>query len=726
MQLLYSRAAPGPEFVSLSLLLKREISADETSVQMREPLLLPSPASTISQATGVEAIQDLHRYLVSIHRAMRTNNNNTSKMANALLMEDEKLLTDAQVFRPTKGQGIGLHYKLIKDRAAISPLVQLILRSSKTSDAKTSTKAVEKEVAGVILCVGMCGLPSAFAMSSLHYSLSQRMADCIQILSQAGTEDGASCSTLLTSILLTDDEIRLTNSMANAQGNHLFVDDARGKKKNQMSADADFENPLSMNSADQARIMVERLAVLSVAESDTIFRKFEGKQNEKNTKARRRKSGRDADLDGFDFRGESKSSREATSTATSVSDTSSIKSGASKLQLKQPKKDTARVVNAKSRQASVPALMASNKDTGARVRRQSIADNRRQSSDTSQSNWSADNGNGSSSGKNKKFDPFSAHSGDTASTASETTASSRKPSGGFFDSSGPDMPMDAGFGGDAFGQDMGNPMPSGGSKRSGGAARVQVNVALNEDLTCFYKLAKMSSCSVEGVIQVQVKTNAEQAAPFSLSIRDPSSHILSIQENKKFAEDMASTIQQEPPSRRPDYKFTVSVPKGDNYFPVMRYKCGTELRPVPIRVQTRVRLEGSHWRVALQISSNPHNEDNLTDLTIIMGVPPVVRGESLSTSPAGGVWNAAKRSVIWCVSELGGGEKFQLQARFEIDPDVAVDDETPKFPVLVRCQCMFAQLSDVEVDIQEIPEVFPADVRMKVARRFRLSHRERP
>jgi Muniscin C-terminal mu homology domain len=220
--------------------------------------------------------------------------------------------------------------------------------------------------------------------------------------------------------------------------------------------------------------------------------------------------------------------------------------------------------------------------------------------------------------------------------------------------------------------------------------------------------------------------------------------------------------------RSPDQKFTVSVPKADNYFPVMRYKCGNDLRPVPIvrpdlfvrffqnstsgldsdscsiflgcyfhspgqcfckcvmflqRVQTRVRLEDDHWRVALQISSNPHNEDNLTDLTIIMGVPPVVKGESLTTSPPGGVWNASKRSVIWCVSELGGGEKFQLQARFEVEPD---EDAGPQFPVLVRCQCMYAQLSDVEVEVSDIPEVFPADVRMKLARRFRLSHRERP
>lgn len=129
----------------------------------------------------------------------------------------------------------------------------------------------------------------------------------------------------------------------------------------------------------------------------------------------------------------------------------------------------------------------------------------------------------------------------------------------------------------------------------------------------------------------------------------------------------------------------------------------------------------------MQISSNPHNEDNLTDLTIIMGVPPMVQGETLTTSPPGGVWNASKRSVIWCVSELGGGEKFQLQARFAVDPDTPVsEDDKPKFPVLVRCQCKYAQLSEVELEAIENPDVFPADLRMKLARRFRLSHRERP
>lgn len=140
-----------------------------------------------------------------------------------------------------------------------------------------------------------------------------------------------------------------------------------------------------------------------------------------------------------------------------------------------------------------------------------------------------------------------------------------------------------------------------------------------------------------------------------------------------------------------------------------------------------MRLEEGYWRVALQISSNPHNEDSLTDLTVIMGVPSTVHGETLTTSPPGGVWNASKRSVIWCVSELGGGEKFQLQARFAIERGDPVDEDgKPKFPVLVRCQCMYAQLSEVELEVRDIPEAFPAEVRMKLARRFRLSHRERP
>lgn len=587
MQLLCSRALPAPEFVSLSLLLKGEIS-DGAFMQMRDTLLLPSPLSTISRATAIEAVQELHRYLVAIQKATRSTTHEDS-LAHALLKEDEQLLTETQVFRPTKGHGIGLHYKLVRDRAAISPLAQLTVRSaSKPSDIQAHIKGIEKEVVGVIFCVGITGLPSAFVMSSVHYSLSQRMNDCLNIISKSGIDDGDSCSTLLTTMLLTEIESRLTNSMSSAHEYHLFgeADDGRGgllntkKKPVGMDLDIGFENPLSTNSADQARLMVERLAVLSVVENGTIFSKYKGKSIEKATKSRRRKAGRDADLDGFDFHAEITSAAESISSSASVSDTSSVRSGASRL-LKQPAKDTARVLTTgvKPRQASVPALMASNKDTGAKSRRQGNVDqtgrsrpaSRKPAPEPFQSQWAGDtvqnNGN--------NFDPFSTPFSDITSMTSDT--SSTRPGINAFDNK--DMSMDAGFGSDAFGVSSGpgrskkRPQESHGTPGGESGTRLLVNVALNEDLTCFYKLSKISSCSVEGVVQVQVKTNADEAPPFLLIIRDPSSHIMSIQENKKFAADV---------SRGDHYMFKVNVPKDDSYFPVMRYKCDEALRPVPI------------------------------------------------------------------------------------------------------------------------------------------------
>jgi hypothetical protein len=98
------------------------------------------------------------------------------------------------------------------------------------------------------------------------------------------------------------------------------------------------------------------------------------------------------------------------------------------------------------------------------------------------------------------FDPFagSAMSSDvTGSTASETTSLSTH--------------IDSHFGGDAFDGGRSDLMLSGQRSATslghdssdGGGPKVTINIALNEDLTCFYKLSKMSSCNVEGVVQVR-------------------------------------------------------------------------------------------------------------------------------------------------------------------------------------------------------------------------------
>jgi hypothetical protein len=116
---------------------------------------------------------------------------------------------------------------------------------------------------------------------------------------------------------------------------------------------------------------------------------------------------------------------------------------------------------------------------------------------------------------------------------------------------------------------------------------------------------------------VQVKSTTRSInIPFSLLVRDPSSQLDTLNENTKFAENVSASLQRNKEEGVADYKFNVTIPKAETYFPLLKYKCTGDLRPVPIRVQTKVKAEGGFCRVALQISSNPNNDASLSDLTI--------------------------------------------------------------------------------------------------------------
>mmetsp|Transcript_26176 Transcript_26176/g.32264 ORF Transcript_26176/g.32264 Transcript_26176/m.32264 type:complete len:266 (-) Transcript_26176:116-913(-) len=172
------------------------------------------------------------------------------------------------------------------------------------------------------------------------------------------------------------------------------------------------------------------------------------------------------------------------------------------------------------------------------------------------------------------------------------------------------------------------------------------------------------------------------------------------------------------------YKFIVTMPKADIFFPILKYKCKPALVPVPLRIQSRVRTFLHDCRVALQVSSNPSNQKHLSDITIVMSIPLNVIGETLATQPEGGIFNSEKRSVIWCVSELGSGEKFQLQAQFKLHKTVEEYGEHPSFPISLRCQSLYTHFSGITLECGDIPNTFPADVKSKIARRFRISHKE--
>lgn len=83
------------------------------------------------------------------------------------------------------------------------------------------------------------------------------------------------------------------------------------------------------------------------------------------------------------------------------------------------------------------------------------------------------------------------------------------------------------------------------------------------------------------VCQVQVKSSGRASnIPFAFWIRDPSKHIDTLTENRKLAEKVPRS--QNGKGNNADYMFNLLIPQQEQYFPVFKYKCTGELRPVPI------------------------------------------------------------------------------------------------------------------------------------------------
>lgn len=343
----------------MSLVLKPE-QEDQNSGSMGEPLVLASPLSTISFGSATAALKELHKYLSSLSAAMTPSNEASAhdQMVAELLQEDDKLLDKMQVFRPLVAHGIALHYRLIRDEQIVPGFASLVLASSRTGIVQgepENNREIESELTGVLICVGLSGLPLAHCSSSLQYSLAQRVDDCVGVLSQRlGTVDVAAAKTLLSTLLVSEDEMRKTNEVAasahitaipesgeDAGGNlhktrspmgsvlkstkRLSVTVASGLtmgrfNRSTMTGEANIHIGESATSNDLARFMIERMNVLSVAETDSALRPYEtsGQQRRANldltgnkSRFRKRNSVTNiyADLDSFDYQGPTKDRR---------------------------------------------------------------------------------------------------------------------------------------------------------------------------------------------------------------------------------------------------------------------------------------------------------------------------------------------------------------------------------------------------------------------------------
>lgn len=325
MQLLGASAVSRPEFISLSILVKPDQN-DVSAAPMGEPMLVASPLATLSNNSVISALKELHTHLTCVVKATSSLSNvaKEDRVAIELLQSDAKLLSTVQVFRPLAANGVGLHYKLIQDDG---PLLSTV-----ASLVATSGKFEKSNVQGVLICVGFSGLAISHPSPSIQYTIAQRINDCLAIIVKIGASDIAAVKNLLNSFLALDDNIKGSNENLEAQHSLILpeVQDIKGVMSpirknrktiagNQSGTDVILQMEPSSTAA-HARSMIDRLNILSVAESDTFLKKFESSGQERKanldltggakSRFRKRKDATAADFDNFDYKGPAREIRD--------------------------------------------------------------------------------------------------------------------------------------------------------------------------------------------------------------------------------------------------------------------------------------------------------------------------------------------------------------------------------------------------------------------------------
>ncbi len=334
MQLLQCSPHSTAEFASLSLLMKNDNRPSVTTVA--------SPYATIPFTTASACIRELEDYVTSVsqvakrHHEQQTGSNNNDVEDQLLLDESHILESDAiNTFTPSHGHGVALYFTLIQEKGLVQKCAAVIL-----GETANNTKMAIEHAMGIVLSVGVSGLPFAHSSSALVHTLSRRMLDfksALQGLESFSGENIQTClSSLLSTLLLFDDEELKTNSMINIEQVTFLSESteetplekmkspigavrknvkARGgsKRASSIKGDSTFDFKLeiqtAMPSADVARIAAEKVAILSVAEHESQLQMYKTSGVERRTSMasnitkkarRRRKGGMEADLDGFD------------------------------------------------------------------------------------------------------------------------------------------------------------------------------------------------------------------------------------------------------------------------------------------------------------------------------------------------------------------------------------------------------------------------------------------
>ena len=112
-----------------------------------------------------------------------------------------------------------------------------------------------------------------------------------------------------------------------------------------------------------------------------------------------------------------------------------------------------------------------------------------------------------------------------------------------------------------------------------GSRKLFTTIALNEDLACTYRGSKLTACLVQGIVQLQMRSQSTAFVPFVVRVFDAEEHIETVEENVQFANDLSS---ERHPRDEWAHKFIVTLPKADTYYPILKYTCSNKLVPVPL------------------------------------------------------------------------------------------------------------------------------------------------
>mmetsp|Transcript_10779 Transcript_10779/g.15201 ORF Transcript_10779/g.15201 Transcript_10779/m.15201 type:complete len:371 (+) Transcript_10779:50-1162(+) len=256
---------------------------------------------------------------------------------------------------------------------------------------------------------------------------------------------------------------------------------------------------------------------------------------------------------------------------------------------------------------------------------------------------------------------------------------------------------------------------------------IPINVSLHEIMVCAYDMTKNSiNISVQGTIRIEPIPELENT-PLFLSLNDPEANISNVTVLSEFIKDVSSAPRKR--EKLDQRILKVNYPGKTDFKPIeiATYTCRDSLRPVPIIVQTKVRVDGKICKVGVKIKVNPSLSKGISNVCVLLAVPPTVKGTSMKISREGTSWDAIKRIVAWVEPSMSCGEDREVMIQFEISSAQTVSSaiQKPIFPILVRCDGSKDQLSKIGIkESRNKYEITQIPYKVSVNKSFRVFHRK--